>query len=229
MTMAFDICRLDDRWCEAAFDLATEVFVRHSSLHLAVGATLSSYRAYVAADFCRDVLDGLSLVAIDRLSNTLIGVLLVRDFIKPASVPINDPRYAPIAAVTSQLAAIYWHRRHILAGEVALVDMAAVNPIYAGQGVYRPCEWHWRHMPMIVDIVMWWANCHQLLRSGLCLTNCIIKTVLNWCLLILSMMANGRLPPFLPRPKLFWQKAARHPASDRARSLPFRKSGETNL
>ena len=111
--MAFDICRLDDRWCEAAFDLATEVFVRHSSLHLAVGATLSSYRAYVAADFYRDVLDGLSLVAIDRLSNTLIGVLLVRDFIKPASVPINDPR------------------------EVALVDMAAVNPIYAGQGVYR--------------------------------------------------------------------------------------------
>jgi len=137
MTMAFDICRLDDRWCEAAFDLATEVFVRHSSLHLAVGATLSSYRAYVAADFYRDVLDGLSLFAIDRLSNTLIGVLLVRDFIKPASVPINDPRYAPIAAVTSQLAAIYWHRRHILAGEVALVDMAAVNPIYAGQGVYR--------------------------------------------------------------------------------------------
>ncbi|MGA1186738.1 MAG: hypothetical protein ACO3WT_05275 [Candidatus Puniceispirillaceae bacterium] len=137
MTMAFDICRLDDRWCEAAFDLATEVFVRHSSLHLAVGATLSSYRAYVAADFCRDVLDGLSLVAIDRLSNTLIGVLLVRDFIKPASVPINDPRYAPIAAVTSQLAAIYRHRRHIVAGEVALVDMAAVNPIYAGQGVYR--------------------------------------------------------------------------------------------
>ena len=137
MTMAFDICRLDDRWCEAAFDLATEVFVRHSSLHLAVGATLSSYRAYVAADFCRDVLDGLSFVAIDRLSNTLIGVLLVCYFIKPASVPINDPRYAPIAAVTRQLAAIYRHRLHIVAGEVALVDMAAVNPIYAGQGVYR--------------------------------------------------------------------------------------------
>jgi len=39
--------------------------------------------------------------------------------------------------VTSQLAAIYRHRRHIVAGEVALVDMAAVNPIYAGQGGYR--------------------------------------------------------------------------------------------
>ena len=30
MTMAFDICRLDYRWCEAAFELAIEMFVRHS-------------------------------------------------------------------------------------------------------------------------------------------------------------------------------------------------------
>jgi hypothetical protein len=137
MTMAFDICRLDHRWCEAAFELATEVFVRHSHLHLAVGADLSSYRANVAADFYRDVMDGLSLVAIDRRYNTVIGVLLVRDFTKPALVQINDTCYAPIVAVTNQLAADYQRGRHISAGEVALVDMAAVNPDFAGQGVYR--------------------------------------------------------------------------------------------
>ncbi len=28
--MAFDICRLDRGWCEAAFGLATEMFVRYS-------------------------------------------------------------------------------------------------------------------------------------------------------------------------------------------------------
>lgn len=38
MTVEFDICRLDHRWCEAAFEPATEVFVRHSHLYLAIGA-----------------------------------------------------------------------------------------------------------------------------------------------------------------------------------------------
>ena len=66
MTVAIDICRLDHRWREAAFELAIEVFFRHSHLYQPVGANLSSYHAYVTADFYRNVMDGLSLVAIYR-------------------------------------------------------------------------------------------------------------------------------------------------------------------
>ena len=82
--MRFAICPLNETWVASAFKLTTEVFVRHSNLHKAVGADLRSYRAYVAAGFYRDVVDGLSLMAFDRTENTVMGVLIVRDFITPA-------------------------------------------------------------------------------------------------------------------------------------------------
>ena len=41
------------------------MFVRHSQMHPAVGAELSSYRALFAKYFYCDVIDGLSFVAID--------------------------------------------------------------------------------------------------------------------------------------------------------------------
>ena len=66
MTMALELCRLDDRWYEAASERAIEVFVCHSHLHQAVGAELSSYRACDVAVSYHDVLDVLSFVAIDR-------------------------------------------------------------------------------------------------------------------------------------------------------------------
>ena len=65
MAMAFDICRLDNRWCESAFELTTEMSVRHSQLHPAVVAEPSSYRALLGRYFYCDVMDGLSFIAID--------------------------------------------------------------------------------------------------------------------------------------------------------------------
>ena len=66
-----------------------------------------------------------------------MGVLIVRDFTTPVPSQLDNPQYAPIAAITSHLESIYRRQREISAGEVALVDMAAVHPDYAGQGVYR--------------------------------------------------------------------------------------------
>ena len=130
--MHFVICPINETWTASAFELATEVFVRHSNLHKAVGADLSSYRAYVAKGFYRDVADGLSLMAVDRTENTVMGALIVRDFIANAPPQLDDTRYAPIVAVTSHLESIYRRQRQIFAGEVALVDMAAMHPDYAG-------------------------------------------------------------------------------------------------
>ena len=132
MKMRFAICPINETCTASAFELATEVFVRHSNLNQAVGADLSSYRAYVAAGFYRDVADGFSLMAADRKENTVMGVRIVRDFITPAPPQLNDPRYAPIAAVTSHLESIYRRQRQISAGEVVLVNMAAVHLDYAG-------------------------------------------------------------------------------------------------
>ena len=71
--MRFAICPINETSTASAFELATEVFVRHSHLHKAVGADLRSYRAYKAAGFFRDVADGLSLMAVDRTDNNVIG------------------------------------------------------------------------------------------------------------------------------------------------------------
>ena len=94
--MRFAICPINETCTASAFELATEVFVRHSNLNQAVGADLSSYRAYVAAGFYRDVADGFSLMAADRKENTVMGVRIVRDFITPAPPQLDDPRYAPL-------------------------------------------------------------------------------------------------------------------------------------
>ena len=58
MKMRFAICPINETWTASAFELATEVFVRHSNLHKAVGADLRSYRAYVAAGFYNNVAYG---------------------------------------------------------------------------------------------------------------------------------------------------------------------------
>ena len=118
--MRFSICPINETWTASAFELATEVFARHNNLHKAVGADLSSYRAYVAAGFYRDVADGLWLMAVDRTENTVMGVLIVRDFITLAPTQLDDPRYASIAVVTSHLESIYSRQRQISAGEVAI-------------------------------------------------------------------------------------------------------------
>ena len=120
MKIRFSICPINEKWNASAFEPATGVFARHSNLHKAVGADLSSYRAYVAAGFYRDVADGLWLMAVDRTENTVMGVLIVRDFITLAPTHLDEPRYTPIAAVTSHLESIFRRQRQISGGEVAI-------------------------------------------------------------------------------------------------------------
>ena len=103
MKMHFVICPINETWTASAFELATEVFLRYSNLHKVVGADLVSYRAYVAAGFYRHVADGLSLMAVDRRENTVMGVPIVCNFITPAPPQMNDSRYAAIAILPACL------------------------------------------------------------------------------------------------------------------------------
>ena len=75
--MRFAICQINETWTTSAVEPSTEVFVRHSNLYKAVGADLSSSRAYVAAGFYLDAADGLSLMAVDRTEKTVLRFLWV--------------------------------------------------------------------------------------------------------------------------------------------------------
>lgn len=120
-----------------AFALATEVFVRSSTLHRALNIGLADYRAYLRAPFAAMVAEGLSVVATDSHSQQILGCLIVTDFHgQSAAPPVADARFRPLAALGAELARQYRAQRSIVPGEVALVDMAAVAPSATGAGLY---------------------------------------------------------------------------------------------
>ena len=121
-----------------AFEVVTDIFVNHSSLHVALGALLNDYRAYLEPSFFDAVREGMSLVAIDRSSNTIAGLLVGHDLFKlnPQNLIPFQEKYAPIGALGKKLEEIYLKQRNVTAGEVLLVDMAAIAPAYSGQGLY---------------------------------------------------------------------------------------------
>lgn len=134
----FEIEVLQEPLFRKAFEVATNVFVRHSTLHRALGASLKEYRAYLEPGFFENARDGLSLVAIDRASDAVAGLLLAHDLFKPGpQTPIPfQQKYAPIGALGKRLEEEYLNQRDATAGDVLLVDMAAVDPAYGGQGLY---------------------------------------------------------------------------------------------
>jgi len=134
-----EICTLDAALADQAFDLASRNFALQSALHVALGARLDDYRAYLRPTFFDDVGDGQSLAAIDRAKGELAGVLIARDFQKQRFVGQLPFRqiYDPITALFETLEADYLRTRSLKRGEALLVDMAAVAPSYTGRGIYQ--------------------------------------------------------------------------------------------
>ena len=160
--MRFAICPINETSTASAFELATEVFVRHSHLHKAVAADLRSYRAYVVrGGFYRDVADGLSLMAVDRTDNTVMGVLIVRDFITPAPPQLADPRYAPDCGGHQSFGIDLSPSAPDICRRGGIGGYGRRRPDYAGTGgVPERCEWRWRHMGLRAAIAILLGNCH---------------------------------------------------------------------
>ena len=134
-----DIRTLDAALAEDAFALASWNFATQSVLHLALEANLDEYRAYLRPTFFDDVDDGLSLAAIDAVSGDLVGILIVRDFLKQrfaGPLPFQQ-NFDPITALFEALEAAYLRDRSLTPGEALLVDMAAVAPSHTGRGIYQ--------------------------------------------------------------------------------------------
>ena len=116
--MPFEIHPLDRDLMHPAFLLATETFVEGSTLHRALGVRLSEYRDYLRPSFEEIVEEGLSVGAINRESDILVGCLIVTDFHHQLSATIGRiPKFAPLSALTAELTRQYVLKRSIGAGE----------------------------------------------------------------------------------------------------------------
>jgi GNAT superfamily N-acetyltransferase len=132
--MTVTVHPLDHDTLDAAFEIATAVFVEGSSLHRALAIELNEYRAYLRPAFEAMVREGLSVVA--RENGRIVGCLIATDFHGQSVCSPGVPeKFAPLVALTNALCRRY--PRVTSAGEVLLVDMAAVLPDAAGQGIYR--------------------------------------------------------------------------------------------
>ena len=129
---------LDDKLADAAFSVASKVFVANSTLHRALGIELDEYRAYLRPSFDAMVLEGLSVVAIDQNSSEVAGCLIASDFHQHLyASTLSVGKLRPLAALTSALCSQYRKVRTTKPGEVVLIDMGAVSGIAAGKGIYQ--------------------------------------------------------------------------------------------
>lgn len=136
--MGYNIRPLTYEYRQAAFDLATEMFVSGSTLHKALSINLAEYREYLSAPFDAMIAEGHSLVAIDSASHTVLGCLIATDFKGAIGVENSDtPHFAPLSALTNTLCEAYLAHHRISAGEALLVDMAVVAKEAAGLGIYQ--------------------------------------------------------------------------------------------
>ena len=136
-SMEIDLHPLGDAHFDAAFALATEVFVARSVLHRALDVGLAEYRRYLAPSFAAMIAEGLSVVAVERRTGAVVGCLVAGDYRTPPVACEAPPRLAPLGALMADLRRRYECRRGPAPGEAMLVDMAAVAGGATGHGLYR--------------------------------------------------------------------------------------------
>ncbi len=112
--------------------------MRGSTLHRALNIGLEDYRAYLWPSFRSMISEGLSVVAVDPADDQILGCLIVTAF-NPENFSTSEVahQFLPLVALTSELVAMYQTKRSLSQGEAVLVDMGAVPPHAAGQGVYK--------------------------------------------------------------------------------------------
>jgi len=135
----FSIEPLTVQHAHAAFDCLCESFVNSSALHQWLDIPLDQYRHYLWPFFSSAIEQNLSLQALDPNTNTVLGVLLACDFCnQPASGSLSDcPGLAPLCALLRELRSHYRELLQRPAGELLLVDMAAVRPEATRRGIYQ--------------------------------------------------------------------------------------------
>ena len=136
--MKFELSQLHENDCAAAFDLATQVFVNGSTLHLSLGVELEEYRQHLSASFLDMVREGLSVVIKNNDDGSVVACMVVTDFSNQfVEAPEQISKFSPLSSLTKELCRGYQDGKAPDAGTAILIDMAAVDPIARGQGLYQ--------------------------------------------------------------------------------------------
>ncbi|MDJ0613583.1 MAG: hypothetical protein QNJ29_07875 [Rhizobiaceae bacterium] len=136
--LTISISILSEEHMAPAFELATEVFVESSTLHQALGISLEEYRIYLRPSFEACVSEEFSIVATEPATGEVIGCLIATDFRQHLNAANTATgKFAPLAALTTELCRQYKSKRTIDPGDALLIDMGAVRPSTAGMGIYQ--------------------------------------------------------------------------------------------
>jgi len=136
--MEIELQTLGANHLDDAFNLATAVFIKGSTLHVALGIELEEYREYLRKPFDEMTREGLSVVAIDEVSDMVVGCIIASDFYHHLDILISsNEKFAPIGALGNGLSAKYLETREVSEGQVILSDMAVIAPEMAGKNIYQ--------------------------------------------------------------------------------------------
>ena len=118
-------------------DLLAGVFSRSEPLAMATGLTFDEMQTIVGHLGQRIADAGLSVIARDQQSGTLIGASLTDDFAIPApeNIDVLPGKFRPIAEILEGLDQQYRKTHRINPGEVLHLLMVAIAPDSGGKGV----------------------------------------------------------------------------------------------
>jgi len=130
---------LDSSDVEEMTGLVAEVFSRFEPMALAAGQSCAEIHKFVGL-YCRQAQDdGLTIVAREKLSDNLIGVMITIDFANPQPPGILEvaPNFEPVGALLNELEEKYRKENSMFPGKVMNLFMLAIAEDYTGKSIAR--------------------------------------------------------------------------------------------
>lgn len=128
---------LDSSDVEEMTNLLAEVFSRFEPMAVAAGMLYAEINRLVGL-YCRQTLeDELTIVAREKRSNKLIGVMIAIDFAYPQPPGILEvaPNFEPVGALLNELEEKYRKENSLFPGKVMNLFMLAIVEDFAGKSV----------------------------------------------------------------------------------------------
>lgn len=137
MDINYQIVALEKERFAEAVDFTCAAFVRGSVLHRALDIPVADYITYSKPSLYLVLEEGLSFVAIDVKTDSIIASILAGDYHSALAPNVDRPDFMrPIDALLDQLRHSYIADRVITKGTALLVDMAVVSAAARGLGIY---------------------------------------------------------------------------------------------
>lgn len=122
---------------EGAVQCVSRAFTMNEPMSKQLGITVEEFLVFARLCYSEIINDGLSLVAIHRATERVVGVRISEDFCR---VPQEDydgisPKFIPLFAILDTLSNRYREIRQVVPGKFAHMFMVGVEPEFANQGL----------------------------------------------------------------------------------------------